>query len=118
MRGQGSFERSGQAVGAIGQVAGKDLVGAFSAQGHGGLGLAHAGEKPDRQRPGVGAGLIGVVGELLNRALQILLRVEVELFVIRSVLRYHLLDMLVSSKLRPRKEMEKVFKRLWLVPAA
>src|SRR5580698_6916514 len=58
------------------------------------MGLAHAGEKPDRQSSCIGAGFIRVIRELLNGALQILLGVQVELFVIGAIMRYHLLNML------------------------
>ncbi len=109
----------GKLVGAIRKVSGKNLIRAFPAQSHGGMRLAHAGEKPHRQRARIGARLIGVVRELLDRALQVLLRVQVELLMIGSIVRYHALDMCsVSSKLRPLKEIEKVFRRAWLVLAA
>ena len=68
-----------RAVGAIGEVAAEEFVGAFAAERDGVVRLAHFGEKPDRQGAGIGVGLVGVVGEFLDRACQIFVRIQIEL---------------------------------------
>ncbi len=98
-------------VGAIGEVAAEEFVGAFAAERHGGAAFAHFGEEPDGQCAGVGVGLVGVVGELLDGASQIFLRIQIEFLVIRLVVATTWRMYSLSSKLRPRKEIEKVFRR-------
>ena len=46
---------------------------------------AHLGQEPDRQRAGVGAGLVGVIGDLLDGAEEILLGIQVELVMVGAV---------------------------------
>ncbi len=73
------------AIGAVGEIAAEDFVGAFAAEGDGDVLAAELGEEPDGQGSGVGAGLVRVVGELANCAFEILLGIEVELLVLRAV---------------------------------
>ena len=72
-------------------------------------------EIPDGQRAGVGAGLVGVVREILNGALQFLVGVQVELVMIGAVDREISRKYWLSSKLRPANETENVFRRAELL---
>src|ERR1700760_2795387 len=79
-------------VRAISQVTAEYLIGAFSAKSDGRARLTESGEKPDGQSSGIRAWLIRVVREVLDRAFQILLRAQVQLFVICPVMFNYLLD--------------------------
>ena len=61
----------GQLVGPVRQVSAEQFVGAFAAEGNCSLGFREPGKKPDRQGAGIGVGLVGVVGELADGALQV-----------------------------------------------
>src|ERR1700751_2895437 len=74
------------------QIATEQLVGAFSAQTYRRLGFAQFREKPDRQRAGVSAGLVGVVSELFDRALEIFIRSQIKLFMIGPIVLDDLLN--------------------------
>ena len=74
------------------------------------MSLGQLGKKPDRQRARVRIRFIGVIREFLDGVRQVRFRVEIELLVIGAVLGGDRADSKrVSSKLRPRKEIEKVF---------
>ena len=75
-----------QQAGAIRQVTAEQFIGAFSTQRYGGAAaLVSSGKKPDRQRAGIGVRLIAVVGELVDRARQILFGIEIELMVLGPI---------------------------------
>ena len=79
------------AAGAIRQISAEQLIRAFAAQRDFGLRAAQLRQEPQRQRAGIGAGLVGVVCELLDRAFQILIGgIEVELLMLGAVLAHHL----------------------------
>ena len=87
-RGNGA-QGAGQAVREIGVVAAQQLVGAFAAQRHRDVLAAHAGEEPDGQGAGVGAGLVGIVGQLFDGGDHLHVGIEVELAVVGGVLFGH-----------------------------
>src|SRR6266566_6657702 len=82
------------AVGEIGVISAKQFIRAIAREGHGHVLAAHVRKKPDGKRAGVGAGLIGVSGELLDGALKIGLGVEVELMMIGLITRGDLPEIL------------------------
>ena len=73
------------AISAVGEIAAKELVGAFSAERHRHLLPAHLREEPDGERTGIGAGFVRVVGELLNGVHQLGPGAQVELSVVGAV---------------------------------
>ena len=74
--------------------------------------LHHLRQKPDRQRARIRARLVRVVREVLDRALQIHVRVQIELMMVGAVAaRPSRGSTRVSSKLRPWNETENVFSR-------
>ena len=52
-----------ESIGAIGEVAAEQFVGAFAAERDGGSAFAHFGEEPDGECAGICGGFIGIVGE-------------------------------------------------------
>src|ERR1700743_1762109 len=72
---------------------------------------AHLGEKPHRDGARVGAGLIGIIGELLHRIAQIEAGIEVELMMIGAIPRRDLAKIAALVEAAPRKSDRKCFKR-------
>ena len=98
-------------VGAISQVSAEQLVGALAAQRDRHAAPGQPRKEPHRQRAAIRVGLVEIIRKLLDGIGQPALRVDVELFVLRSVARRHTADVRRSSKLRPAKEIENVFSR-------
>jgi len=76
---------SGVGIGEIGLVAGEEFVGALAAEGDGDVAAGHAGEEPDGEGAGVGAGFVGIVGEIVDGLDEAGGGVDVELVVIGGV---------------------------------
>ena len=100
-------------AGPMHQVSAEQFVGALAAERDRGAGLGQLGKKPHRQRARIGVRLVGVVSELLEsrradpaRGLR---SSSVMLGAVRSPRPGA--HSSVSSKLRPRKEMENVLRR-------
>src|SRR5664279_3501416 len=70
----------------------KQFVGAFSTQRDRCSGFAELGKKPDWQRAGIRTRFIRVISELLDGALQIQFRIEVQFLVLCPVFLDHPLD--------------------------
>ena len=66
------------AISPIGVVASKQFVRTIAGKGHGNFAAAHLGKKPNRQRTGIGAGLIGISGEFLDGSPKFHVRVQVQ----------------------------------------
>src|ERR1700678_4385835 len=77
---------TGDSVCAIGEIAAEDLVGAFAAECDGTACLTKLGEKPHWQCSRICARLIGIVGELPNGTFKVLLGIQIELFVLGTVM--------------------------------
>src|ERR1043165_3939939 len=63
--------RGGKTIGPVSEIAGKKFVGALSGEDYGYVFAAHLSQEPCRQRSGIGAGLVRVVGNLLDGAFQV-----------------------------------------------
>ena len=88
----------------IGEIAAEQLVRAFAATAPRSRGCGSFEREPDRQRAGVRAGLVGVVGELLDGAREIHVRIQIELVVVGAIdARATSRKYGLSSKLRPAK---------------
>ena len=74
------------------EVAGKQLVCAFTAERHSGSGLAQLGQEPDRQCASIRAWLVRIVGKLGNGLKQVEPGIHVYLFVLSLILFYDLVD--------------------------
>ena len=80
-----SAERPRQPVRLIRQVSAEQLVRAFAGERHRHVPPAHPREEPHRQRPRVRARFVGIIREILNRALQFHVRVQIEFVMVRPV---------------------------------
>jgi uncharacterized membrane protein YeaQ/YmgE (transglycosylase-associated protein family) len=66
------------AVGLVGEIAAEEFVGAFAAEHDSDVLAAHLGQVPDGDGSGVGAGLVGVVGQLTDDVGEIGVVVQIE----------------------------------------
>src|SRR5208283_1379620 len=73
-------------VGPVSEVSPEEFVRALAAEGNCCPDFAKLGEKPNRQRSGICTRLVRVVGKFLDCALQVLLRIQVQLLVLGSIL--------------------------------
>ena len=98
-----------QQAGTLHQVAAKQLISAFPTERHGRSRFRQAGEEPYRQGAGIGVGLVAIISELVNRAWQVLLGVEIEFGMFGSVLLHHLAHVARLIETAPAKSDGKCF---------
>src|SRR5208283_2352012 len=76
---------AGDAIGPIGEITAKKIIGAFPAEGYGCFCFAEYREEPDRQSTSIGTRLIGMVCELFDCPSEVHAGIQIEFIVLGAI---------------------------------
>src|SRR5438477_9305096 len=90
-------------VGAIGVVTAEQFIRAFSRERNRNVLTAHLRQEPHGDGASIGAGLIRVVGDVLDRVYEIRFGIQIELVVIRAVMASNFAEIRTLVEFTPAK---------------